>query len=374
MPVAKPFLLSGDSGFRDDITTIRSPFDGAVVAEVCNADEAAAERACAVAVEAFERTRRLSSHERSAILTRVAEKLVGETQTLAEIVMREAGKPITDARNEVMRAAETFRVAAEEAKRIGGDIAPADLTVGNDGRMAFTRRFPIGPILGITPFNFPVNLVAHKLAPAMAAGNPILIKPAPQTPLSALWLGRAVLEAGWPEGAISVLPCSNEVAARLVADRRIAMVSFTGSASVGWMLRKQAATPRVTLELGGNAAVIVCEDADVGKAIAKIVNGGFTYAGQSCISVQRVYVHRSLRERLIGGIVEGLGALKVGDLGDAATRLGPMINEAAAMRAEGWIQEAVGMGATLHAGGGREGCMLQATLLSDVPAGCAVEL
>ncbi len=368
LAAAERFLLSGDSGFREQTVVIRSPFDGAGVAEVCYADQAAAERACAVAVEAFKQTRRLASYERAAILTRVAEKLVAQTQTVAEIVMHEAGKPITDARNEVKRAAETFRTAAEEARRIGGDVVPADLTAGNEGRMAFTRRFPIGPILGITPFNFPLNLVAHKLGPAMAAGNPMILKPAPQTPLSSLWLGRAVLDAGWPEGAISVLPCSNEVAATLVADRRIAMLSFTGSASIGWMLRRQAATSRVTLELGGNAAVILCEDADLEKAVAKILVGGFTYAGQSCISVQRVFVHRSLKEEFLARIVEGLGRLVTGRLDDEATRLGPMINEAAAIRAQGWIEEAVGMGARLHAGGGRTGCMLQATVLSDVPA------
>jgi acyl-CoA reductase-like NAD-dependent aldehyde dehydrogenase len=367
VPGAEPFILGGDTGVRDNVTAIHSPYDRTVVAEVCYADEADAEQACALASQAFRQTRQFSSHERSAILLRVADKLNAETQFLAELVMREAGKPISDARNEVTRAVETFRVAAEEAKRIGGEVTPADLTAGNEGRMAFTRRFPIGPILGITPFNFPVNLVAHKLAPAIASGNPIILKPAPQTPMSSLWLGRAVLEAGWPEGAISVLPCSNEVAAKMVADKRIAMLSFTGSASIGWMLRKQAATPRVTLELGGNAAVIVCEDADLGKAITKIAGGGFTYAGQSCISVQRVFVHRSLKDRLIRGIVDGISMLRCGDPADVATRLGPMINEAAAIRAEGWIDEAVRLGATLHAGGGRTGCMLQATLLSDVP-------
>jgi len=280
--------------------------------------------------------------------------------------MLEAGKPIADARKEVERAIQTFRIAAEEAKRIGGDVTPADWTPGTEGRIALTRRFPIGPILGITPFNFPVNLVAHKLAPAIASGNPIIIKPAPQTPLSALWLGRTVREAGWPAGAISVLPCTNEVTAQLVADPRIAMLSFTGSASVGWMLRRQAATPRVTLELGGNAAVIVCEDADLAQVVPKIVAGGFTYAGQSCISVQRVFVHASLKAQLLEGLVGELRSLTMGDPADASTRVGPMINEAAAIRAESWIAEAIKLGAFLHAGGKRNGTTLEPTLLSDV--------
>ena len=372
MQAPQPFLLHGDSGVRDSLSAIHNPYDATLVAQVCNADEAAAERACAQAVLAFRQTAKLRSHERAAILGRVADKLQTQTEVLAEIVMREAGKPITDARNEVTRAVETFRVAAEEARRIGGDVTPADLTPGSEARMAFTRRFPIGPILGITPFNFPVNLVAHKVAPAIATGNPIIIKPAPQTPLSSLWLGRAVIEAGWPETAISVLPCSNEVAAKMVADKRIAMLSFTGSANIGWMLRKQAATARVTLELGGNAAVIVCEDANIDKAIARILAGGFTYAGQSCISVQRVFVHHSLEQKLVAGLVEGLGRLPAGDPANPLTRLGPMINEAAAARAESWIAEAVSAGATLHCGGGRTSTMLQATVLTNVPAGVAL--
>lgn len=186
--------------------------------------------------------------------------------------------------------------------------------------------------------------------------------------MTALWLGRAIRDSGWPAGAISVLPCSNEVAAQLVADERIAMLSFTGSANIGWMLRRQAATPRVTLELGGNAAVILCEDADLSKVIPKVIAGGYTYAGQSCISVQRVFVHASLKAQLINGIVDGLRTLKTGDPADASTRVGPMINEAAAIRAESWIVEAVDLGATLHLGGKRNGSVLQPTLLSNVAA------
>ena len=367
MPQVEPIVLGPDDAIRPQTVIIRNPYNGCTVAEVCQADAADAERACVLAQQAFLATRQLSSWQRAAILHAVADKLVEQTAHVAGLIVLEAGKPLTDARAEVARTIQTFRVAAEEAKRIGGEVTPADWTPGTEGRVALTRRFPIGPILGITPFNFPMNLVAHKLAPAIASGNPILIKPAPQTPLCSLWLGRAVREAGWPAGAISVLPCSNDVTAQLVADPRIAMLSFTGSASIGWMLRRQAATPRVTLELGGNAAVIVCEDADLAKAIPKIVAGGYTYAGQSCISVQRVFVHASLQQQLLAGIVEGLRKLVHGDPAQPATQVGPMINEAAATRAESWIAEAIGMGATLHTGGKRSGTLLEPTLLSDVP-------
>jgi acyl-CoA reductase-like NAD-dependent aldehyde dehydrogenase len=363
-----PFVLGNGEGVRSKTVAICNPYNGMTVGEVCYADSADADIACALAQRAFAETRRMSSWERAAILNRVADKLVEHSEKVGNLIMLEAGKPITDAKNEVARSVQTFRVAAEEAKRIGGDVTPADLTPGTEGRIALSRRFPIGPILGITPFNFPSNLVAHKLAPAIASGNPIIIKPAPQTPLTALWLGRVIREAGWPDGGISVLPCSNEVAAQLVADKRIAMLSFTGSADTGWMLRRQSATPRVTLELGGNAAVIVCEDADLSKAIPKVVAGGYTYAGQSCISVQRVFVHASLKAQLISGIVDGLRTLKTGDPADASTRVGPMINEPTAIRAESWIVEAVDLGAALHLGGKRNGSFLQPTLLSDVAA------
>ena len=361
-------LLGGEESLRSESVAIQNPYDGSLVAMVCQADAADAERACALAMAAFRETRQMSSWQRAAVLNGVADKLVEQTEEVAGLIVREAGKPLTDARHEVARAVQTFRVAAEEAKRMGGEVTPADWTPGSEGRVAMSRRFPIGPILGITPFNFPLNLVAHKLAPAIASGNPILLKPAPQTPLCSLWLGRAVCEAGWPKGAISVLPCSNEVTAQLVADARIAMLSFTGSAHIGWMLRRMAATPRVTLELGGNAAVVVCEDAEVDLAVAKILAGGFTYAGQSCISVQRVFVHRAQESRLIDGITEGLRCLKAGDPADVSTRVGPMINEAAAQRAESWIAEATAMGAALHCGGARHGTMLEPALLSGVPA------
>jgi glyceraldehyde-3-phosphate dehydrogenase (NADP+) len=238
--------------------------------------------------------------------------------------------------------------------------------------MGIGRRFPIGPILGITPFNFPLNLVAHKVAPAIASGNPIIIKPAPQTPLTALRLGQIMVEAGWPAGAISVLPCSNEVAAKMATDERPQMLSFTGSAAVGWQLKSQAGRKRVTLELGGNAAVLVHEDADLDLAALRIVSGGFSYAGQSCISVQRVFVHKTRWQTLAQKITAAVEALVTGDPLDEETQVGPMISEAAAMRAESWINEAIEAGAHLLTGGERNGSILQPTVIAKPPVGSKI--
>jgi glyceraldehyde-3-phosphate dehydrogenase (NADP+) len=367
---AEPILLASRAEWREETVAVRSPYNGEVIGEVCYATAADAEAACLALKRGFEVTKRLASWERAAILTRIADALTTQTEEIARMISLEAGKPIKDARAEVSRAVHTFRVAAEEAKRIDGDVRPADWTPGTEGRIALSRRFPIGPILGITPFNFPLNLVAHKLAPAIASGNPILIKPAPQTPFTALKLGQIAVEAGWPAEAISVLPCSNDVAAVLVQDERIAMLSFTGSASIGWKLKEMVPRKRVTLELGGNAAVIVCEDADIALAAQRILAGGYTYAGQSCISVQRVYAHASLKDKLIELVKDGLRTMVMGDPAEESTRSGPMINLAAAERAESWIQEAISHGAKLHAGGTRTGTMLAPSLLSDVAESC----
>jgi glyceraldehyde-3-phosphate dehydrogenase (NADP+) len=238
---------------------------------------------------------------------------------------------------------------------------------GSENRWALIRRFPIGPILGITPFNFPLNLVAHKVAPALAAGNPIIIKPAPQTPLSALALGEMVVRAGWPRGGISVLPCAHEVVGELLRDERIRMLSFTGSAEVGWRLKAQVPKKRVTLELGGNAAVLVHEDADLEYAARRAVYGGFAYAGQTCISVQRILVHEAVSEPFLTRLLEGVRDLVVGDPKEETTDVGPMISEAAAERAEQWIREAVAAGARVLVGGERQGAFLMPTVLADAP-------
>jgi acyl-CoA reductase-like NAD-dependent aldehyde dehydrogenase len=312
--------------------------------------------------------RNLPGHARSALLRSIAGLLQARQEEGARIIAGEAGKPITDARREVGRAIQTFTVAAEEAKRIGGEAVPLDWTPGTESYWGVTRRVPLGAILGITPFNFPINLVAHKVAPALAAGNAILIKPAPQTPLTALFLGELAVEAGLPAGTLNIVPCANDVAERLVGDARFKLLSFTGSAQVGWMLKAKCGKKKVVLELGGNAGVIIEPDADLEFAAQRCATGGFTYAGQTCISVQRILVHESIVEAFISKLLAHVSALKAGDPLDEATVIGPLIDGKAATRVEGWIQEAVAQGARVLAGGNRSGAVLNATVLSNVNA------
>jgi len=249
---------------------------------------------------------------------------------------------------------------------MAGDVIPMDLTPGMDRHLSLARRFPIGPVLGITPFNFPLNLVAHKVAPCLAAGNPMVLKPAPQTPLTSLLLAEVVLEARLPPGALSVVPCENAVAEQMVTDDRFKVVSFTGSAPVGWMLKAKSGKKRVLLELGGNAGVIVEPDADVDTAAARCAAGGYAYSGQTCISVQRIFVHASVYDRFVAQFVARVKELKTGDPAEETTVIGPLIDEAAAKRVEQWIQEAAAQGARVLAGGKRTGTVVEATVLADV--------
>jgi acyl-CoA reductase-like NAD-dependent aldehyde dehydrogenase len=292
------------------------------------------------------------------------QRLETHREELARTLALEAGKPIKAARVEVERAAFTFAVAAEEAVRVGGEYLPLDWQASTAGRWGIVRRFPMGPIAAITPFNFPINLVAHKLAPAIAAGCTIILKPAPQTPLTALRLAQTIEDAGWPAGALNVLPLSNEDAAQIVSDDRIKLLSFTGSTAVGWQLKAQAGKKRVVLELGGNAAVIVCADAKMDYVIERCATGGFTYAGQTCISVQRVFVEEQAFEKFLPAFVEQVQKLKVGAVLDEATEVGPLINEAAARRNAEWIAEAVQGGAKLLCGGTRDGAMVTPAVLT----------
>jgi glyceraldehyde-3-phosphate dehydrogenase (NADP+) len=277
---------------------------------------------------------------------------------------QEAGKPIKAARTEVERAIFTFNVAAEESTRIYGEYLPLDWQEYTAGRFGIVRRFPLGPIAGITPFNFPLNLVAHKVAPAIAAGCPLVLKPAPQTPLTALMLAEAVQQAGWPDGGLNVLPLSNEDAGLLVTDERIKLISFTGSAPVGWQIKKNCGKKKVVLELGGNAGVIVHSDADLAYAADRCVVGGFAYAGQTCISVQRIFVERPAFSRFTDLLLAGVKKLKTGDPLDDSVDLGPLIRESDAVRASEWIQEAVRGGARLLCGGQRRGPMLEPAVLT----------
>ncbi|HEY5294580.1 MAG TPA: aldehyde dehydrogenase family protein [Gaiellaceae bacterium] len=359
-------VVGGELVETGETVEIRSPYDGALVAVVHRAGPAEVERAIAGAVEAFETTRHLPAWRRSQILQAISDGIAARRDELARTIALEAGKPIKTAGLEVDRAVFTFRVAAEEARRIYGEIVPLDWLPGNDGRVAQIHRVPLGPIAGITPFNFPLNLVAHKLAPALAAGNPIVLRPASQTPVSSLKLAEIVLEAGWPADAIAVVPCSTETARPLVEDDRIKLLTFTGSPSVGWDLKARAGRKRVTLELGGNAAVIVNDDADVAYAAERVAWGGFGYAGQTCISVQRVYVHDRVYDDFVAELTPRAEQLVVGDPLDDATDVGPLIDQGAAERVEEWVAEAVDAGATVLAGGTREGSLWRPTVLAGV--------
>jgi len=310
--------------------------------------------------------RQLPSYRRSEMLERIAAGIVARADIFASMMTAEMGKPITASRIEVNRAVETFKLAAAEAVRPEGQWLGLDSNERNAGLQAIVRRFPVGPCSLITPFNFPLNLAAHKIAPAIACGCPFVLKPAPQTPLTALMLGELLAEADLPHGSWSILPCSNEIAAPLVEDDRMRLLSFTGSAAVGWMLRSRAGRKRVVLELGGNAACIVDKGAEVEHAASRIVTAAFSQSGQSCISVQRVYAHESLYDDLRQRLIDGAKALKTGDPRDESVTIGPLITEADARRIEAWINEAVGSGAKLLCGGTRDGAFVEPAIVEDV--------
>ena len=368
MENGRPFLIGGRWSQSATVAPVRNPYTGETIAHVCQASPADAESALQSSVEGAAAMRRLSGYARSTLLAHAAQALQARQEEFARTMTAEAGKPLTDARREVGRAIHTLSIAGEEAKRIGGEVVPLDWSPGMESYWGVTRRFPIGPILGITPFNFPLNLVVHKVAPALAAGNSILIKPAPQTPLTALLLGDLLLKAGVPPGGLNILPCDNTVAEHMVVDPRFKLLSFTGSAPVGWMLKAKCGKKKVVLELGGNAAVIIEPDADLEYAAQRCVTGGFTYAGQTCISVQRIFVHASIAESFTEQLMARVRGLATGDPGDERTVVGPLIDAGAAQRIEGWIGEAVAQGARVLSGGLREGSVVQPTVLSQVTA------
>ncbi|HEX5544523.1 MAG TPA: aldehyde dehydrogenase family protein [Nitrospira sp.] len=366
MQESRPFLVHGRWKSGELSASVVDPFTGKLVAQITQAAESDVEEAIASTCSAAATMERLPAHARYNILQQVAALLYRRRDEFVQAITAEAGKPITDAKREVSRAIQTFTVAAEEARRIPGEVVPLDWTPGFDTYLGVLRRFPIGPILGITPFNFPLNLVAHKVAPALASGNPILVKPAPQTPLTALLLGEVVMEAGIPPGGLNVVPCENSLAERMVVDPRFKLLSFTGSASVGWMLKAKCGKKKVTLELGGNAGVVVEPDADLELAAQRCAAGGFGYAGQTCISVQRVFVHHLIADAFTTKLLMHVARLKMGDPADETTSIGPLIDQAAAQRVENWIDEAVAGGARVLLGGKRMGSLVEATVLSNV--------
>lgn len=345
------FLVDGRWLQEGTAFDVLSPFNRAVAGIAHRAGASHLEAAIQAAQRTFEVTRRIPSHERQRVLRAVADAIAQRSVEFAKTMALEAGKPLKAARVEVERAILTFTVAAEEAARIGGEWIPLDRSPAGAGRAGIVRRFPIGVVAAITPFNFPLNLVAHKVAPAIAAGCTMVQKPSPHTPLCSLMLAELVQKAGWPSGALNVLPLANEDAQRMAADERFKLLTFTGSASVGWELKAASGKKRVTLELGGNAACVVHSDAALEHAAERIVAGGFSYAGQSCISAQRIVVQRSIEAAFTEKVLERVVALKVGDPLDPATDVGPMINEEAAERVSQWVDEAVAGGARILVGG-----------------------
>ena len=337
-----------------------------------HATEAQVEEAIAAAVRAFEITRRLPAYERGRILREVSGGIRTRREELAHLLATEAGKPIRDALGEVDRAALTFRLAAEEAERLVGETIPLDLMASSKGRWGLTRRFPLGPVAGISPFNFPLNLAAHKVAPAIAAGDPIVLKPPSKDPLVMLAIGELIEAAGAPEGAVSILPKSRDLGDRLVEDERFKLLSFTGSPAVGWRMKARAGKKRVVLELGGNAGAIVDASADLDWAVKRLLVGAFSYAGQVCISVQRLFVHQSLWGPFVERFVAGTKALRVGDPPDPETEVGPMVDAAAAARTGRWVDEAVTAGAKVLTGGQADGSFFSPTILTDAPGDAQV--
>ena len=363
----KKVFIGGEWLETDETYQLNNPYNGNTIAEVCMAGKAEIDRAIEAAKDAFAITRNQSSLAASSLLKRIAEGLKNRKEELVDTIIAEAGKPRSLAEVEVERTISTFSIAAEEANRIGGEFLPLDIDARSEDRMGITRRFPIGVIAGISPFNFPLNLVAHKVAPALASKNCIVVKPARQTPLTALLLAEVIEEAGCVKGQLSVAPSKPDVGEILATDPRIAKISFTGSPAVGWRLKKLANEKRVTLELGGNAAAVVAEDADLDWAVPRIVAGSFAYAGQVCISIQRILVHESRYKECVQKLITHTEKKAVyGDPSQSDVMIGPMINKKALAQTVAWVKEAESEGAKILTGGEADGPFFKPTIISDV--------
>lgn len=346
---------------------VEDKFRQSVAAKVPLADVAIMEKAIAAAAGAAQAMAEMPSFRRQAILSHCVQRFEQRSEELAEALCVEAGKPIGDSRGEVTRLIDTFRVAAEESTRMLGEVMPLDISPRAEGYRGMWKRVPIGPCAFITPFNFPLNLVAHKVAPALAVGCPFVLKPASKTPIGALLVGEILAETDLPEGAFSILPASRDAANMMVTDDRLKKLSFTGSQDVGWDLKAKAGKKKVTLELGGNAACIVDEGTNLEDAVQRIVFGAFYQSGQSCVSVQRILIHRSIYDATVKRLCERITKLKVGDPMDQETFVGPLISSADAERIETWIESAKKAGAKVLVGGSRKGILVEPTLLADVP-------
>lgn len=368
-----PLYLAGRPHGTGAWLDVHDKYTGGAATRVGLASADDIDRAIAAAADSQPALRRMAAYERKAVLSHVARRLRERRAELAYVLCVEAGKPIKDSYGEIDRGIATFEIAAEESVRLYGEWEPLDIHAGGRGYTAVTRRFPIGPLSLISPFNFPVNLAAHKIAPAIAAGCPWVLKPASRTPVSALILAEILAETDLPPGSFSVLPCSRDGADLFTTDERLKLLSFTGSPAVGWDLKSRAGKKPVVLELGGNAAVVVDETvADLDDAVSRIVHGAYYQSGQSCISVQRIFVHSRVYDDFKPRLTAAVARLVCGDPKDAGVDVGPIISEKEAERIESWVTEGVKAGATLLAGGTRDGAIVQPTVLEGVPPGCKV--
>ena len=360
----KKILIGGEWREAAESLTVSNPFTGETLAEVFSANEAETAEAIALAESAAKEMRGLARFEIARGLRKISEGIERRKAEFVETIAREAAKPIKAALGEVDRGIATFAWAAGEAERFAGEIVPVDTIANGIGKTAYTKRVPRGVIYGITPFNFPLNLVGHKVAPALASGNAIIIKPSQRTPLTALLLGEVFMESGLSKGALQIVPMDTKYIDAVYADERVRMISFTGSAEVGWNIKAKAHKKMVTLELGGNAPVIVDESADFERSLKQTTTGAFAYAGQVCISVQRVFIHDKIFDRWTERFIENARALKKGNPLDEATELSAMIDEKAAEKAQGWVTEAAANGAEILCGNTRERALLDATIVT----------
>ncbi len=359
----RPFYAAGKWKTGRGTLAVKSPYDGSVVAEIGVPTDEDVEQSVAAAASTFKESRHLPTYVRADALALISRRIAERMDELSELVAREGGKPLKWSKIEVTRAVSTFRWASEETRRFGGEFVPLDTEQSLGSRAGIIRRFPYGPVLGISPFNFPVNLVAHKVAPALAVGAPIVVKPAGVTPLGALALAELFDETELPKGMLSVLPISSDRAQKLVEDRRFKKLSFTGS-GIGWKLKGLDPHKHATLELGGNAGVIVHSDADLDHAAARVAVGGYYQAGQSCISVQRVLIQSEVYEDFVARLIKQVESLKVGDPLDPSVDVGPLIDHDALERVDAWVKEAVDQGAEVLTGGKREDPFYHPTVLA----------
>lgn len=367
-----PLHIGGSEVFTGDWIEVRSPQSGELLARAAKARPSEIEAAIAGAAESFAESRNLPGYRRAQILREIQSEVARRRTEYVETIIAEAAKPRRFAEAEVDRALITLSLASEEATRIGGELVPTDIEPRGEGSFCVVRRFPVGPVTAITPFNFPLNLVLHKLAPALAAGNPVLVKPSPRTPLTAELLAQAVAASGWPKKAFSLIHADPDTARPLWTDERIRCVSFTGSDEVGWRIKQEAARKKVVLELGGNAAAIVCEDADVRDAAGKLSTAAFAYAGQVCIKAQRLFVAREIFERFRDEFLAAARKIAPADPAEPTSVLGPMIDQASAERVESWIAEARERGAKILLEPRREGSRLSPAVAVDVPPGTKI--